>query len=308
VSTVSVVIPSYNHARFLGACLTSVLTQTRVADQVLVVDDGSGDDTPMVLDDYRDRIEVILKSHEGLRKTVELGLGQATGDYVLFLASDDMLYPHALEVLSSVLDSHPDVAVAYGDITRVDASGALLPNPSSDRPYGKHWDPYRLIKENYIPAPTALCRRDALNEVYAPRFERCGDWEWWINLALAGWYFYGIPRPIAFYRRHDQNLSHDRDRIEALQAEATMLADLAHRHRTRAFRRHLTIQATRRFRAVGWEALAHGRPADARRAFGQALTRPGRHPMDLAGLMFAALPRRNPKTPSNFWITQDSHR
>ncbi len=115
---VSVVIPNYNHARLLPTSLGAVLRQTRPADEVLVLDDASTDDSRKVLDGFaREHPRLRLCTNEknlGVVATMNRGLELATGDYVAFLAADDEVLTHWLERAVPMLERHPGVGLVCG--------------------------------------------------------------------------------------------------------------------------------------------------------------------------------------------------
>src|SRR2546423_7727277 len=91
--TVSVVVPAYNYARYLPQAIDSALGQTHPPLEVIVVDDGSTDDTPRVLDAYGDRIRAVRQANQGAGAARNAGIAVARGEYVAFLDSDDLWRP-----------------------------------------------------------------------------------------------------------------------------------------------------------------------------------------------------------------------
>ena len=119
--TVSVVIPTYNCSRFVGDAIESVLAQTRVPDQIIVVNDGSTDDTAAVVQQYRDgRIVYIEQANGGIAAARNRGLSIATGDYIGFLDADDRWLPSMLERQLALLERQPDVICTFANFMRTD--------------------------------------------------------------------------------------------------------------------------------------------------------------------------------------------
>jgi len=104
---VSVIIPTYNCGRFLRESLDSILAQTDHDLEVIVVDDGSTDDTPSVLDEYAGRIAVVQGAHGGLSAARNLGLDHATGEWVAFHDADDVAVPDRIAWSCAFLREHP---------------------------------------------------------------------------------------------------------------------------------------------------------------------------------------------------------
>src|SRR5207253_9919703 len=114
--SVSLVIATFNHARFLGAALDSALAQTLKRVEVIVVDDGSTDETPAVLARYADRVRVVRQPNRGLAAARNTGLAAARGTYVSFLDADDVAMPTKLAVQVAVLEAAPTVGWTYCDV------------------------------------------------------------------------------------------------------------------------------------------------------------------------------------------------
>ncbi len=291
--TISVVIPSYGHAHYIQQTLESLFQQTRQPLEIIVINDGSPDDTASAVQPYLDRIRYIEQTNRGLNATLNVGLTLCRGDYVLMIASDDWLRPDALEMLAAILDINQYVGFVHAEITYVDEDGMSLSHlvPRS-LPPGSHRATVDLIKSNYIYAPTVLCRRSALNAVGEfLDFTFCQDWAMWLRLLFAGWYAYGIDQPLAYYRRHSSNLTHKSRIIEALQDEVNMLRYV------RSLQANLSSDENRAFNSaiqerllsLGWHGLFKNWHSISRRAFLQLLAeRPTVN--GLIGLIFAFLP------------------
>jgi len=114
---VSVIIPTYNRGPFLGEAINSVLTQTYQNVEVIVVDDGSSDDTLDRLQPYGSRVSVVITNHGGAAHARNAGLKVAKGKYVAFLDSDDRYLPHKLELQVQILEKFPDVGLVYSEFS-----------------------------------------------------------------------------------------------------------------------------------------------------------------------------------------------
>lgn len=117
---ISVVIPTYNRAHYLPLAIDSVLQQTCADVELIVVDDGSTDDTRERLTAYRDRVTYIATRNLGAGHARNVGMRAARGQYLAFLDSDDLFYPYMLEVESTLLDLYPDVAMVYAETSAFD--------------------------------------------------------------------------------------------------------------------------------------------------------------------------------------------
>lgn len=296
LGTISVVIPTYGHAAYIGRALESVLRQTRPAHEIVVINDGSPDDTAAAVAPYRDRIRYVEQENRGIGRTRTRGVELAAGDYLLMLDSDDWLEEDALATLGEVLDANPDVALAHGGMTTAEADGTVRGGRSGPGyPRGKHREVVRLIGENYLRVPSTLCRRAALVAAGPFPEERWAeDWGMWLQVALAGWSFFGVEREVFVCRRHGANLTSPRNLAPELAAQQRLIDDLYRAHRAR-----LTPEERRAFarsrqwirRSRGWVGLAAGDRVGARAAFaGSLVARPSLNAA--AGLALAALPAR----------------
>src|ERR1035437_6833964 len=111
----SIVILTYNRADLVGHTIESVFSQRFRDYELIVVDDGSTDDTPAVLAQYSDRAQLVRQENQGIGGARNTGLLRATGDYVIFLDSDDLWFPWTLETLSKVIAMHNGPAIVRSE-------------------------------------------------------------------------------------------------------------------------------------------------------------------------------------------------
>jgi glycosyltransferase involved in cell wall biosynthesis len=123
---VSVIIPTYNRARFIGHALESVLRQVQRGDEIIVVDDGSTDDTPRILAHFGDRVVVIRSDQGGAGRARNLGLERAGNELVAFLDSDDEWLPHKLALQRSFMANRPDILYCFTNFQVADTRGRIL--------------------------------------------------------------------------------------------------------------------------------------------------------------------------------------
>ena len=292
--TISVVIPSYGHANYVKTTLDSILRQTRQPYEIILINDGSPDDTASAVQPYLAKITYIEQENRGVVATLNRGLQLATGEYVWMLASDDWLEDYAFATLADILDTHPDVGIAHGDVTFVDGTGrALAEEAARPIPLGKHRDLALLIGGNFVSAPATLCRREALLAVGTfPDRPFCHDWAMWLRVLIAGWSLYGTPEHVTCYRRHGRNLSGRQNRARALHDDLSMLDSLGREFRsswTVAEVRALQVSMIRVRRNLGWCTLADNQRTTARRCFARLAVE---HPdgNSFYGLFLAILP------------------
>jgi glycosyltransferase involved in cell wall biosynthesis len=155
---VTTIIPCYNGARFLDEALASVLAQSYANQEVIVVDDGSTDNSGEIAARYAD-VRYIRQKNSGVAAARNTGIRHSRGDYIVLLDQDDRLLPCALESNLRCLLDRPECAFAFGDAQSIDAYGSPLPHGSSCPHEGT--DHYlSLLQGNYIWTPgVAMYRR-----------------------------------------------------------------------------------------------------------------------------------------------------
>ena len=123
---VSVVMPAYNYGRFLGEAIQSVLDQTFQDFELIVVDDGSTDNTKEVIGSFTDRrIKYIYQQNRGVSTALNVGISASRGEYIALLDADDIWLPHNLEKGVEVLDEHAEVGFSYGQAYLMDIEGRI---------------------------------------------------------------------------------------------------------------------------------------------------------------------------------------
>lgn len=197
---ITVIIPCYNHGRYLPEAVESIVAQTYPRWEIVIVDDGSRDDSAEVAEAlaarYPERaIRLIRQTNRGLSASRNAGLAAARGAYILPLDADDRIEPGMLAACAAVLDSRPEVGFVYTD--------ALLFGDEQTRWSG---GPYSLTKLRFdCPMLVmTLFRAGAGRAVGGFREEmRQGyeDWDFWLRLAGAGWRGHHLPYPLICYRR-----------------------------------------------------------------------------------------------------------
>ena len=205
---VSVIIPCYNQAHFLGEALESVSGQTYPHYEIIVVDDGSTDDTRKVASSFAGG-RCLSQTHHGLAAARNAGLEASRGSYVVFLDADDRLLPNALEDGINALDSHPTCAFAYGHVKLIASDGSSLPSPQQVGLEGDHY--LELLRRNYIWTPGAVIYRRAVFDSVAgfnPLVSGSADFD--LNARIARLFSVCCSeRVVLEYRQHSDNMSRD---------------------------------------------------------------------------------------------------
>lgn len=212
--TVSVITPCYRQAHFLPAAIDSVLAQTCPAVEMVVVNDGSDDDTDAVAAQHGTRIRYLKKTNGGQSSARNLGLKEARGEFVLFLDADDLLHPEALGWLVAAARERPKPLCVMG-------CRAFHDDPAKAE---EEWLPPALpallpwfIGRNCGPPHCFLTRTEMVREVggFDEELAGCEDWDLWLKLALAGAELIPVARIGAYYRRHGASFSSSTTRMLA---------------------------------------------------------------------------------------------
>jgi len=254
---ISVIIPAYNHERYIGECIQSIVDQTFEKLELVIVNDGSTDQTHekilSLLEDHKDRfkkLNYVNREHRGTGATLNELISLAGSEYIFQIASDDVAIPHAINTLFSFLVMNSEYALVVGDNKIINSNSELVYwdlNRNNIMDYSKaiyrtfgeflkttrpdaYQDPdtfgslSTLLKGNYIPNGK-MFRRSALEEVGGYREDVLEDW--YINIMLAKRYkLKYIDKPLFYYRWHENNSIKNTDYINRLMANMeTFLAD-----------------------------------------------------------------------------------
>lgn len=197
---VSIVVPVYNGARYLREALDSLLAQTHPRCEIIVVDDGSTDATPVVLDTYRERVVVYRQANAGQAAAMNAGWARSAGDVLSYLSADDRLRPDAVATVVRTLTAEPGALAVYGDYALIDPTSAVLGTVAA--PPFEHW---RVVAEaSCPPGPGAFVRRAAHLAAgpWDETLRQIPDLDYWLRLGLLGPVVH-IPAVLAEFREHD---------------------------------------------------------------------------------------------------------
>lgn len=206
---VSVIVPAYNQGPYLAEAVQSALGQTYPELEVIVVDDGSTDDTPNVAHAFSDpRVRYLRQENRGLSAARNTGIEASRGPYLTFLDSDDVFLPEKLTLLVGELTSHPRAGLAAGMALPINECGERIGRPF-DR--GLPEEGAHLLLGNPLHVGSILLRRSWQERVGVfdeslPSYE---DWDLWIRLARAGCPMRWIAAPVSLYRFHPAQMTRD---------------------------------------------------------------------------------------------------
>jgi glycosyltransferase involved in cell wall biosynthesis len=204
VPVVSVVIPCFKQAHFLGEAIASVLAQTFTDHEIIVVDDGSPDDTSNVVGQYG-CVKYIRQDHLGGEVARNRGIEESQGQYLVFLDADDRLLPHHFETSLKAFHAHPEVAFVCGDYRWIGSDDTWHVHQCTPLP-----DHYAtLLRFNFIGPPhVVMFRRDIITNIGGFRLgmRACQDQELYLRFAHR-YPIYCHHEVVAEYRRHENQLT-----------------------------------------------------------------------------------------------------
>jgi glycosyltransferase involved in cell wall biosynthesis len=208
MTSTSIIIPAYNQGRYIAATLESALAQTYLQLEIIVVDDGSTDDTPERIAPYASRVQIIRQANRGLSGARNAGFAASTGDYVLFLDSDDLLLPDALAQMARYLDEQPADGLVYCAWQQIHAeTGAVMGEIHPG--FSGSVVSELLLRQFFFFGSGTLLRRRALEQ--AGLFDETLPWgddaDMWLRLGLAGWTFGYVDHILMQYRVHPASMT-----------------------------------------------------------------------------------------------------
>lgn len=180
---VSVIIPNYNHARFLGDAISSVLGQTYKSFEIIVVDDGSTDNSLKVAEQFGNKIQYIYQRNAGLSAARNTGIRSAKGSLIGVLDADDMYEPTFISTLVTALNSNPEADGVYCGYQFVDQENNLLPQ-IENRPVPSNALYDALLDGNFFVPESIFLHRYVFNDVglFDEALRACEDWDVWLRV------------------------------------------------------------------------------------------------------------------------------
>lgn len=236
---VSVIIPAYNHEQYISEAVQSVLTQTFEDFELIIIDDGSTDNTFAELEKITDpRAKVLRHENQGAARTINKGISLARGEYTAILNSDDVFLPQRLAVMSSYLDRHPEILLVSSLVQPIDHSGSgVLPGAGHD--FWLEWyqdalkaareddsPAHALLKHNFIVSTSNIFIRTsyvAANPPFKEFLAYCHDYEFLLR-AVRERTFYLIEENLLKYRLHPWNAIRENEFLRRLE----IIYSLAH--------------------------------------------------------------------------------
>jgi len=182
-NTVSVIIPTFNRADLVSDAIDSVLHQIVPPDDIIVVDDGSTDNTLQKLDNYRAKISIITQENKGVAAARNRGIQAAAGEWLTFLDSDDLWVPQKLQVQKTALAENPDFRICYTGETWQRSDKPVSPKKQPQRFSG--WIYKHCLPRCIVAASSVIIHRSILEHIgyFDETLPACEDYDLWLRIS-----------------------------------------------------------------------------------------------------------------------------
>lgn len=240
----SILLPAYNAERYLKEAIDSTLAQTYADFELLLIDDGSTDDTLQIMREYEqqdERVRLITHANWGMGASLNHAIEEARHDWLVRMDADDVMLPYRLERQVAFVTENPDVGVASCLVEYIDATGRVIGKYTSDLTTREAF--FSMRSKNTVIGfhhPGVIMRKDLVQQVggYRPQYWSADDLDLWSQLAELNTVILVQPEYLVRYRIHGGSVSHKRAREQQMKVrwvEHSMLA-------RRSGRRELTLE------------------------------------------------------------------
>lgn len=203
---ISIIIPTFNCAQFLGRAVDSIFLQTYKDYEIIIVDDGSTDWTRELVERWTGRVKYFYWTNHGVSATRNFAISKSNGELLAYLDADDMWYPERLEHQVAFLDAHPECGFVHSDVTIIDENNQIVLkafNRETQRSVPEGFCIMELLHHCHVQLPTVLERRSCYDSTkgFNELLRFAEDYLHWIEVLLNGYAIGYIDKPLAYYRR-----------------------------------------------------------------------------------------------------------
>lgn len=214
---VSVIIPVYNGEEFIGDAINSVLAQTYDDYEIIVIDDGSIDNTKRILDQFAEKITYIYQSNQGVAVARNTGIKATRGKYIAFLDADDIWFKNKLKLEVEILENNPDIDLVHANDVKISSDKKILRGYTRNK---KNLDGYLakglILRKFHIQISTVLIRRKCIEKygLFDPNLSKLGaeDREFFYRITKKCKAKY-INKDVSYYRVSSNSLSANRQNM-----------------------------------------------------------------------------------------------
>lgn len=216
MSKLSIIMPAYNREKYIGKAIESILNQNFKDFELIIIDDGSTDQTSKIIKKFQDsRINYEWQENAGEYAATNKALKKTKGKYLTWVHSDDLLPISSLKFRVQALDKNPKIELVHGDIVKIDSKGKIIDKLlATNDDYQKIFNHYcqneetRSNKKYFVNHLTFMFRREILNRVgyFDEKLPYAGDLDWMMRV-IKKCTMLRIPKVLYKYRRHPQTLT-----------------------------------------------------------------------------------------------------
>ncbi len=261
-------MPAYNAGAYIEESLTSVFEQSVQDFEILVVDDGSTDDTTERIRPFQvdQRLRYLPQQNQGVAAARNLGLEQARGRYIAFLDADDLWHPHKLQSHLKVLETNPRLGMSFNWFHLLyDQPARRLALPWFDPPKDHELDWTTLLERNWTGTSSTVVLRTAClpqRRAFDENFRTGEDYHLWLRIAQSGWGVGFIPEALSLYRKRSGSLTVDH--LQIAQDHLQLLEDIVDLNSGHA--NVVKAAIDRAWLDVAWASLKRSKPRPAWKA------------------------------------------
>jgi len=224
---VSVIIPTYNYGEFIQDAIDSVLNQTYGNFEILIIDDGSTDNTKEIIGKYDDgRIRYFYKENEGPSAARNYGIKESKGDYICFLDADDIFHPEKLSIQINQFNNNPEknIGLIYSDYICIDKYKRNIKYFKAKRFASQEQVINYLKKYNFINTSTVMIKREILDKVgyFDEGIRYLEDLDLWLRIGRLYNFSY-VNKPLVKTRSHNKSLRNNIKKIEKIKSYSKIL-------------------------------------------------------------------------------------
>ncbi len=291
MSIVSVVIPTYNLATHVKDAIESVLRQTYRDFELIVVDDGSTDNTEFVVTSYGDKVIYVKQSNRGVSAARNRGIKISRSKYVAFLDADDLWAPEKLEEQVPFLEQDPDVGLVYSDASVVHEGRNIAASYLESRPAGSGYVFDQIIQSFIILPSSAIVRRSCFDEVglFDETLVVVQDLDLWLAICYR-WKVALVPKPLVVKRDRPGSLSSDPLLVAAENVRVYEKALRILPNMPKPRRRLVQRELARSYWSLGYECFSRMQLKQARKSLASSLRYDWRNLKTVPYLIASCLP------------------
>jgi glycosyltransferase involved in cell wall biosynthesis len=269
---VSVIIPTYNSAQFLDEALQSVFDQTFKDFEVIVIDDGSTDQTKQVLEKYGDRIRYIFQENGGPAKARNRGIKESSGKYVAFLDADDVWLPLKLEKQVNTFRHHPELAMVFTEHSSFNEKGVFQTSLGKKKKLLNGDIARNIFLHSGVATPTVMVRKEVFSKIglFEEELQMAEDDNMWIRIA-ANFKVELIDESLVKRRVHPQSMTIDQRKLfESVKKNINFL-DCRYSGVKERIQKAIPLKFSQVEFDQGYYYFERGDVASARKAFAKAI-------------------------------------